>query len=162
MSSVSLTGIGLTEDELVHEGIDDCPEIPWDPGGSHTEEAQNNGADEIFSNAVHSHVDIARVKSQPSGKTRVYIVTRGENERGSTVILGFTSKDFRDAHFSYSDTRVLVNWFESGEEPKQGEFSLSCPATKYYWINRERFCMIKGVVLESSDQEQKRLLVPSL
>ncbi|XP_045167543.2 uncharacterized protein LOC123530833 [Mercenaria mercenaria] len=57
--------------------------------------------------------------------------------------------------------RIIIDWLKRQKEPDEGILFLSSPEAKYYWLNKEVFLFIDGVLFKKNpDAEDLQLVVP--
>ncbi len=75
---------------------------------------------------------------------------------------GFSNKDLIDEQAKYNDLQVLLEWLNNFVVPGQDTLFLSSPAVKSYWLNKELFTLIDGVLFRNRpDSDEKDLVLPS-
>lgn len=73
---------------------------------------------------------------------------------------GFSLEDLREAQAKDKDLQFILEWLESSVTPPEGDLFIASPAVKSYWLNKERFILIEGVLYQEADSGDKKLVVP--
>ena len=73
---------------------------------------------------------------------------------------GFSLEDLREAQAKGQDLQFILEWLQSSAMPRQGDLFIANPAAKAYWLDKERFCLIEGVLYKEADSGDKKLVVP--
>ena len=58
------------------------------------------------------------------------------------------------------DLQFILEWLQSSAMPRQGDLFIASPAEKAYWLDKERFCLIEGVLYKEAESGDKKLVVP--
>ena len=74
---------------------------------------------------------------------------------------GFTLEDLRNAQGKDEDFRFIIDWCKDKVIPRENELFIASPAVKSYWLNKEQFCLIDGVLYQTEAVTgDKKLMVP--
>ena len=73
---------------------------------------------------------------------------------------GFSLEDLREAQAKDKDLQFILEWLKSSAFLLEGELFISSPASKAYWLNKEQFILIEGVLYQESDSVDMKLIVP--
>ncbi|MES9881792.1 MAG: integrase zinc binding domain-containing protein [Sedimenticola sp.] len=75
---------------------------------------------------------------------------------------GFSNKDLIDEQAKDNDLQVLLEWLNNYAVPGQDTLFLSSPVDKLYWLNKELFTLIDGVLFRNQpDSDETDLVLPS-
>ena len=66
----------------------------------------------------------------------------------------------RDKQNTDSHLKIILDWLEQGKEPGEGVIFSASPATKHYWMNKERFEIVQGILCKKRRSEQLVLVIP--
>ena len=101
------------------------------------------------------HVGILSVDSSMEITTRVVhaIVTEGSSS------WGFSLKDLRGEQAKDADLSIILDWLADAVEPGEGGLFLAGPAAKAYWLIKEQFTLIDGVLYRSRYECDKKDIV---
>lgn len=81
-----------------------------------------------------------------------------EHDRASSS--GFALEDLVAEQVKDPDLEVLLKWLKTEEEPTQKILYLRSNASKAYWLNREAFELIDGVLYVLGEDEDKKFVLP--
>ena len=74
---------------------------------------------------------------------------------------GFSLNDLREQQSKDADLSIVLDWLADAVEPGEGELFLAGPAAKAYWLNKEQFTLIDGVLYRNRDDcDEKDLVIP--
>ena len=74
---------------------------------------------------------------------------------------GFSFAELEAEQAKDKDLRIILDWLSSDTVPDEGNLFLSSPAAKFYWVNKEIFQLVDGVLFKKSqDTEDLQLVVP--
>ena len=60
---------------------------------------------------------------------------------------GFTFEDLKTKQaIDHTDLKIIIDWLGSGEVPDEGVVFLASPEANYYWLNKELFKLVDGVL----------------
>ena len=68
------------------------------------------------------------------------------NLEAKSACLRFTITEILDVQSQDSDLNIIRNWLTSSTVPSEGELFLSSPAAKSFWLNKEQFVLLDGVL----------------
>jgi hypothetical protein len=122
--------------------------------------------DNRWSEEVITHIDVINVDGKieilncntKSEERQLYHQNHDQNRGPSS--LGFSIQDLNKGQVSDPDLRILNEWLKDGTEPAESALFLSSPAEKYYWINRNMFRLVDGVIYMGEETEHIKLDVP--
>ncbi len=126
-------------------------ELLWDPGGIE----YLNGVQITLGPTQTEPVsfEIRQVDEEPPDIP--------EPVAGPGTSWGFTLQNLVDAQARESEFQFILEWLTNRAIPGEADLFRASPATKYYWLNKERFVMIDGVIyLMDKVTEDKMLLLP--
>jgi transposase InsO family protein len=67
----------------------------------------------------------------------------------------------KEAQAAESSFEFLMHWLIDKHEPREGELFIASPSAKYYWVNRDSFTFIDGLVWRIDPKTNAhRLLIP--
>ena len=67
----------------------------------------------------------------------------------------------REQQSKDADLSIVLDWLADAVEPGEGELFLAGPAAKAYWLNKEQFTLIDGVLYRNRDDcDEKDLVIP--
>ena len=74
---------------------------------------------------------------------------------------GFSNVDLKQAQEKDESLRLILEWVKSQKEPTEKELFIASPAAKSYWLNKELFLLIDGVLFRKKDElDDVVLIVP--
>ncbi len=69
---------------------------------------------------------------------------------------GFSLDELREAHGKDQSLELILEWLKSSVKPEEGALFMASPATKSYWLNKEQFVLIDGVLFRNrNDGDEK-------
>lgn len=115
-------------------------------------------------------VDFDAVQNIESLSGQASLVLNNE-VRASDIVAGDEKKDARvwdlqtrrvqEAQGRDTDLELLAVWLGTKAEPTEGELFISSPTAKFYWVNRDSFCLKNGLVwMLDSKTGNHRLVIP--
>ena len=122
--------------------------MQWDPGGQ-----------------KDVYIDVVAIEREYLVK--VYAVsTPGPNITPQTsetlTCWGMEFKDIKKAQNEDPDLAYLLDWLLNSASPNERDLFLASQKAKAYWLQREEFLLIDGVVFhERPDDHEKDLVVPN-
>ena len=63
---------------------------------------------------------------------------------------GFTFEDLKKEQAEDKDLKTVITWLTTKEEPDEGSLFISSPEAKYYWVNKEMFKLVDGVLFRKN------------
>ena len=93
-----------------------------------------------------AHVDIICTGGEVRVLTRGHsreVETKSGNKPSSW---GFSLENLKEAQGKDEELRFILNWLTNSVTPGEGELFMASPATKSYWLNKEQFVLIDGVL----------------
>ena len=118
-------------------------EIPWDPG----EPPEVWVEVTITDNTAEARVCGVTVQ----GRSLPYIKT----------CWGYDCEEVRQAQDEDPDLKLVLEWKKGATAPSENELFSSSKAAKAYWLNKEQFVLIDGILDRQRDDEtEKDLVVP--
>ena len=104
-----------------------------------------------------SDVSFDIVRDEGHSKISACSVTVAEENRQQPSCWGFTFKELMEGQAKDEDLCIILDWLLTEKVPEQETLFLSSPESKYYWLNKELFTLIDGVLfrrrLDSKDIE---------
>lgn len=74
---------------------------------------------------------------------------------------GFTFEELNTGQAADKDLNIIIDWLSTGEVPDEGIVFLASPEAKYYWLNKEMFQLVDGVLFrQKMDSKDLELVVP--
>ncbi|KAH3713699.1 hypothetical protein DPMN_073496 [Dreissena polymorpha] len=61
---------------------------------------------------------------------------------------GFTLKELQVEQSKDKDLTIIAEWLLKGKEPDEGIVFLASPEAKYYWVKKELFQLVDGVLFK--------------
>ena len=88
-------------------------------------------------------------------------VTVAENTSEQLTCWGFSTDELKEEQEKDKDLKTVIHWLKTQEEPDQGILFLSSPESKYYWVNKDMFKLVDGVLFrQKTDSKDVELVVP--
>ena len=85
-----------------------------------------------------------------------------DENRQQPSCLGFTFKELKGEQAKDDNLCIILDWLLIEKVPEQGTLFLSSPESKYYWLNKELFALIDGVLFRKRlDSKNIELVVPA-
>ncbi|KAH3775397.1 hypothetical protein DPMN_176799 [Dreissena polymorpha] len=84
------------------------------------------------------------------------------DDTGGPNSWGFSIEYLVVAQDKDRDLEILLKWMRTQEEPSHKDLYLESNASKAYWINREAFELIDGVLYVMEDSDKKLVFPASL
>ena len=72
---------------------------------------------------------------------------------------GFTNKDLEEAQGKDLDLSVVLDWLRNSTEPNVSTLFRASPAANLYWLNKERFILMGGVLYKNDANTGDKRLV---
>ncbi len=121
---------------------------PWEPGG----------CSDLGEEGVH-------VEVVTKGDHFIVLncgVSQGSPEVSKTPSSwGFSVAELQEAQGKDKDLELILNWLETSVQPDEASLFIASRATKSYWLNKEQFVLINGVLYRTRDEcDEKDLVVP--
>lgn len=136
-------------------------------GGSEWDKScENPSCDSSLSRSVERDI-------KDCGETAIEVVLVGEeyevfgieaktcSEPSKPSSWGFSIEELVKEQAKDPDLELLLDWLKTGVEPEQKVLYLGNTATKAYWINREAFEIIQGVIYVLGEDGEKKLVIPA-
>ncbi|XP_052782882.1 uncharacterized protein LOC128219100 [Mya arenaria] len=76
---------------------------------------------------------------------------------GDRAIWGFTLSDLHEAQSADNDLGYIIEWLVNSSSPTERDLFLSSPCAKSYWITKEKFLFIKGVLYRQQDGGEEKV-----
>lgn len=74
---------------------------------------------------------------------------------------GFTFEQLKAEQATDKDLNIILDWLSTGNVPGEGIIFLASPEAKYYWLNKELFQLVDGVLFKKKlDSTDLELVVP--
>ena len=74
---------------------------------------------------------------------------------------GFEAMDVQKLQHEDPNLTFLWDWLENKTEPSEADLFISSPATKFYWLSKEEFTIINGILYhQRPDGSEKDLVMP--
>ena len=73
---------------------------------------------------------------------------------------GFTIEELSAEQSKDPDLQFILSWLRSKTEPEEGQLFLASKAAKSYWLNKDLFVLLKGVLYRRKDGSELDLVVP--
>ena len=74
---------------------------------------------------------------------------------------GFTFQELQTEQAKDTDLQIIISWLQTKKNPDEGILFQSSPEAKYYWLNKELFQIIDGVLFKKNiDAEDMLLVIP--
>ena len=109
-----------------------------------------------------AHVDIICTGGEVRVLTRGHsreVETKSGNKPSSW---GFSLENLKEAQGKDEELRFILNWLTNSVTPGEGELFMASPATKSYWLNKEQFVLIDGVLYQNEAVSgDKKLIIPA-
>ena len=102
----------------------------WDPGGEPV-------TVEICRNLPR--ISLLTESGQP-------LVDSAPRARESPSIWGFSGEEIQQEQSKDEDLILILSWLSENIRPSDADLALASPATKFYWINKERLKLREGVL----------------
>ncbi len=148
ISSVDYCELAKGPVELSDQVIDDVT-WPLEPGG-----CSDFGEAVVFVDVITQERDVTILNCGVSQGT-----TGGVPETPSSW--GFSVDELKEAQEKDNDLELIIEWLRTATQPGEGVLFLSSPATKSYWLNKEQFVLIEGVLYRNrDDSDEKDLVMP--
>ena len=78
-------------------------------------------------------------------------------------MLGFSYDELKAEQEKDKDLKIVIEWLKTQETPDEGILFLASPEAKYYWVNKEMFKLVDGVLFrQKTDSTDVELVVPIL
>lgn len=106
-----------------------------------------------------AHFDI--IRPGPDNQSHISTCAVGTVVDGSSkrACWGFTLEDLQQEQATDKDLSFILEWLEEQKRPEEGTLFLSSPQAKYYWLNKELFQLIDGVLFRKKLAEDQDLLL---
>lgn len=73
---------------------------------------------------------------------------------------GFSLEDLREAQGKDDELCFILDWLNNSVTPGEGELFIASPAAKSYWLHKELFLLIDGVLYQNVTSGDKKLVIP--
>jgi len=85
-----------------------------------------------------------------------------ESQGDNACCWGFTFKELEEKQAEDNKLAMLLAFLRDKTEPDEGKLFLSSPDAKYYWINRDMFKLVQGVIFRMKpNSKDLELVVPT-
>ncbi len=75
---------------------------------------------------------------------------------------GFSNPDLFVEQAKDTDLHIILDWLNNAVVPGQNTLFLSSPASKSYWLSKEQFTLIGGVLFRNrNDSNEEKLSLTS-
>ena len=109
-----------------------------------------------------SDVSFDIFRDEGHSKISACSVTVANENRQQPSCWGFTFKELKEEQAKDEDLCIILDWLLTEKVPEQGTLFLSSPESKYYWLNKELFTLIDGVLFRKRlDSKDIELVVPA-
>ena len=82
--------------------------------------------------------------------------------QGTPTCWGYNLADLQTAQEADPNLTMILDWLRNSTEPSERDLFLASPCVKAYWLNKESFQLIDGVLYRQRDEEyEKDLVVPT-
>ena len=89
------------------------------------------------------------------------VQVQGQDRKLAQACWGFDILQVCKAQKEDTNLRIILDWLEKKEIPNERDLFLASPASKSYWLNKEQFVLIEGLLYrERRDEHEKDLVVP--
>ena len=108
-----------------------------------------------------AHFDIVRtgVEAINICACTVKVIPEATSEQPSCW--GFTFDELKTEQEKDKDLKIILHWLTNQEVPEEGDLFISSPEAKYYWVNKEMFQLVDGVLFrQKTDSRDLELVVP--
>ena len=109
-----------------------------------------------------AHVDIICTGGEVRVLTRGHsreVETKSGNKPSSW---GFSLENLKEAQGKDEELRFILKWLTNSVTPGEGELFIVSPATKSYWLNKEQFVLIDGVLYQNEAVSgDRKLIIPA-
>ena len=129
-------------------------DIGFDPENLSIGEICNGGSDVV-------HVDIVMRDNEVQVITVDPVRDIETSSDSNLFSWGFSLDELREAQRKDEDFQFILEWCKNKNIPSEHELFIASPATKSYWLNKEQFCLIDGVLYQTeASTGDKKLVVP--
>lgn len=89
------------------------------------------------------------------------VVAGLQSDDGIEKCWGFTLDEVRQGQREDTDLKLVLEWMIDKSHPSERDLFLSSPATKFYWINKERLRLRDNVLFKKkNDSDIQDLVLP--
>lgn len=89
------------------------------------------------------------------------VVAALQSDDGIEKCWGFTLDEVRQGQMEDTDLKLVLEWMIDKSHPSERDLFLSSPATKFYWINKERLRLSDNVLfIKKKDSDIQDLVLP--
>ncbi|MBV2113414.1 MAG: DDE-type integrase/transposase/recombinase [Candidatus Thiodiazotropha sp. (ex Ctena orbiculata)] len=107
-----------------------------------------------------AHLDIVR-EDKDQFHVCACTVSIAEATSDQPSCWGFTFEELEKEQAEDKDLKAIMAWLSTKEEPDEGSLFISSPEAKYYWVNKEIFQLIDGVLFRHNPKSKVlELVVP--
>ncbi|KAH3857647.1 hypothetical protein DPMN_100258 [Dreissena polymorpha] len=72
-------------------------------------------------------------------------------DSGKLQCWGFSYEELEKAQEQDNSLKILRDWLKDGLEPDEGQLFIANPEVTFFWINKECFRLVDGVVFKSKE-----------
>ena len=108
------------------------------------------------------HFDVVR-KGQDQFSVCACNISQPEATSENPSCWGFTFKELEKGQAADKDLKQIITWLTTKEEPEKGSLFICSPEAKYYWVNKEMFRLVDGVLFrQKPTSKDLELVVPDI
>ena len=107
-----------------------------------------------------AHFDIVRTGKEAINICVGTIRLAQEATSEQSSCWGFTFKKLKTEQGKDQDLKIIIQWLTTQEVPNEGSLFISSPGAKDYWLNKEMFQLVDGVLFkQKTDSKDLELVV---
>ena len=121
-----------------------------------------SGKGESLDSSPETYIEIEAIDNQYKVSICQVKASVIRNASTTPTCWGFSVEDLKGAQEADDDMKIILAWLKQSTIPSERDLFLASAPAKAYWLNKERFLLIDGVVYRQRDSEdEKNLVLPA-